>query len=151
MCWWSTPSRTPTGRAVIQLPLLTFSRAPPIGVLAREVDSLASISMRSEPTAALTQSSAALVGDAQVVDESWFQAALQQLRVDLRTRAMHQHQLDAEAVQQRQVVEQRIEIRAQRRLAAKADDENASVVGVNVGRAGTQGTDEVVGSHTRLQ
>src|SRR3546814_10183783 len=57
--WWSTPPRTPTGRAVIQLPPATLSRAPPIGVETSEVDSRASMSMRTLPAAAFTHSRAA--------------------------------------------------------------------------------------------
>jgi hypothetical protein len=62
-------------------------------------------------------------------------------------RAVHQHQLDAQAVQQGDVVEEAIEVLAQGGFTAKSDDEHPAVVGVGVGGGGAQGGDEGLRVH----
>ena len=75
------------------------------------------------------------------------QPLLLQLRVDLRPHAVHQHQLDTEAVQQGEVVKQMVEIRAQRGLAAETDDAHTAVVRVRVRCNGAQGAHKIIRRH----
>jgi hypothetical protein len=56
------------------------------------------------------------------------------LGVDLRPRAMHQHQADAHAVEQRDVMDQRLRRARLQHFAAEGDDEGAAAKGVDVGR-----------------
>ena len=62
------------------------------------------------------------------------QATGSQARLDLRTRAMHQHQAHAEAVQQHQVVDDIGEIRVGDPLARQHDHEGAVAMGVDIRR-----------------
>ena len=59
VCWKSTPSMTPSGRAVMKLPEITLMSAFAIGVLARPCENAASISRRISPFASFAHSSAA--------------------------------------------------------------------------------------------
>ena len=56
----STPSRIPSGRAVTKFPDATRMRAPSMGELGSPIESSASTSVRTEPAASTTASSAAL-------------------------------------------------------------------------------------------
>jgi hypothetical protein len=58
LCMKSTPSTTPTGRAVRKLPETTRTMALAIGVLGRPCENAASISKRSWPAASWALSSA---------------------------------------------------------------------------------------------
>jgi hypothetical protein len=57
---------------------------------------------------------------------------------------MHQHQPDAESVQQGDVVHQFRKARVGHRLAAEGDDEGASAMGVDIGRGLAHPVDEGV-------
>ena len=59
VCWKSTPSTMPTGRATTKLPLTTRILLLAIGVLGRPCENAASISSRIPPAASFTQASAA--------------------------------------------------------------------------------------------
>jgi hypothetical protein len=74
------------------------------------------------------------IGDAQALVEARRQAARLHLGVDLRPRAMHQHQADAHAVEQRDVVDQRLRGTGLEHFAAEGDDEGTTAKGVDVGR-----------------
>ena len=67
------------------------------------------------------------------------------LRLDLRARAMHQHQPHAEAGEQIEVVRQRDELAVGHDLAAEGDDERAPTEGVDVRRRGAEPVDELFG------
>ena len=58
LCWKSTPSTMPTGRAVRKLPDTTRTVALAIGVLGRPWENAASISKRNWPAASWAASSA---------------------------------------------------------------------------------------------
>jgi len=88
------------------------------------------------PTASFTHVSAASSVMSQAVGVADFHATLLQTLFDLRPRAMHQHQADAEAVQQREVVNQAGEVRVGNRLAGEADDEGAAAMRVDTARTG---------------
>ena len=90
------------------------------------------------------------IGDPELAREARLDAARRELAIDLRPRAVHQHQLRAEAVQQRQVVDEGLEVGAVGHLAAERDHEHAAVVGVDIGRSSAQGGDEIGGEHARI-
>ena len=74
------------------------------------------------------------IGDAQALVELRREAACVHLGVDLRPRAMHQHQAYAHAVEQRDVVDQRLRGARFEHFATEGDDEGAAAKGVDVGR-----------------
>jgi hypothetical protein len=116
----STPSTMPTGRAVRKLPDTTRTVALAIGVLGRPCENAASISKRSWPAASCAQSSAT----ASVMRMPWLKRdtwpLARQLLVDLRPKAVHQHQLDAHGVQDGQVLHEGIELARGDGLARQA-------------------------------
>ncbi len=83
-------------------------------------------------------------GDAQAAVNARFDAARRQPRLDLRTRAEHQHQPHAEAVQQYQVVNDVAEIGVFQPIARQHDHEGAFTVRVDVGRGVAKPGDVVV-------
>jgi hypothetical protein len=70
-----------------------------------------------------------------------------QLLVDLRPEPMHQHQLDAHRVQDREVLYEGVELVRGDRLADQPDDERLAVIGVDVRRDRTEPGDEGVREH----
>ena len=70
-----------------------------------------------------------------------------QAGVDLRAGAMHQHQPDAQAVQQHDILHQMGEIRVLHRFAAKRNDKGLIAVGVDVGRTVAEPFDVVLVVH----
>jgi len=84
------------------------------------------------------------IGDAQVAVEAWLDASRGQARLDLRTRAEHQHQAHAEAVQQHQVVDDVGEVGMLQAIARQHDDEGAVTVRIDVGRGVAKPGDVVV-------
>jgi hypothetical protein len=72
------------------------------------------------------------------------QVLLAQFFLDLRPRAMHHHQADAEADQQIDVVGQRLGELAGHRLAAEGDDEGLAAKGIDVGRDRPEPGNEVL-------
>ena len=84
------------------------------------------------------------VGDPQVTVKARCQAVVGQARLDLRTRAMHQHQAHAEAVQQHQVVNDIAEIRVGNALARQHHHKGAVAVGIDIGRSVAEPIDVVV-------
>ncbi len=115
--WKSTPSTMPTGRAVRKLPEITRTVAFAIGVFGRPCENAASISKRSWPAASCAESSAT----SSVMRMPWLNfdcvALGPQLLVDLRPKAVHQHQLDAHRVQDRQVLREQLQLAGGDRLA----------------------------------
>ena len=85
------------------------------------------------------------VGDAQAVAEARRVALDAQLLVDLRPEAVHQHQLDAHRVQDRQVLREAVELAGGDQLAGDRDDEGLAAVGVDVRRDGAEPRHEGVG------
>ena len=73
-------------------------------------------------------------GDAQAVVVGRGQPVLDQVLVDLRARAMHQHQLDAQRVQQRDVMHDVAEVLVVHGLAAEQQHEGLAAMPVDVGR-----------------
>ena len=137
--------------AVIQLPPAIFRRAPPIAVLASEVDSRASISMRKATNRRFHTLQRRAIGDAQDLPHI---AVLSPFRIergfDLRPCSVHQHHLRAEAAQQRDIPDEIIEVGARSRFATESDDEGAAVVRVRVRCGGTQRGNEFGGVHRRI-
>ena len=74
------------------------------------------------------------IGHPQAMVEARLQPATRLLGVDLRARAMHQHQADAERGEQVAVVGEALRALAGGDLAAEADDEGTAAEGVDVGR-----------------
>ena len=72
------------------------------------------------------------IGHAQAVVEARLQAATRKLDIDLRPRAMHQHQADAECSEEVAVVGEALCALAGGDLATEADDEGTAPEGVNV-------------------
>ena len=89
------------------------------------------------------------VGDALVAMLAALEPARGQPCLDLRPRTMDDHRLHAQRLQQRDVVEQTVEVRALADLAAEGEHEHAADVGMHVGRGGAQGADEIGGVHGR--
>ncbi|MCY1546208.1 hypothetical protein D9M68_821960 [compost metagenome] len=83
------------------------------------------------------------IGDPQVAVEVRGQAASGQARLDLRARAVHQHQAHAHAVQQHQVVDDIAEVRVSDPLAGQHHHEGAVPVGVDVRSSVAQPVDVV--------
>ena len=75
-----------------------------------------------------------LVGDAQAVAVARRVALRAQLLVDLRPKAVHQDDLDAHRLQDRQVLRERGELAGGDQLAGDRDHEGLAVVGVDVRR-----------------
>ena len=90
-----------------------------------------------------------IVGDAQAPHETRAVFQFFQARLDLRPRAMHQHQAHAQARQQIQIVYEREKPRIRHDLAAKRDDEGAAAKRVYVRRGGTEPFDEIGGGGKR--
>ena len=87
-----------------------------------------------------------LVGDAQALRVARAHALRFQLGLDLRARAVHQREADAERRQQVHVVDEAREARALREhLAAEGDDEGAAAEGVHVRRHLAEPADEGFG------
>ena len=107
LCMKSTPSTMPTGRAVRKLPDTMRTVALAIGVLGRPCENAASISKRSWPAASWAQSSATASVMRMAMAEARHLALGLELLVDLRPKAVHQHQLDAHRVQDGQVLRDR--------------------------------------------
>jgi len=84
------------------------------------------------------------VGDPQITVKVRGYAARGQTCLDLRARAVHQHQAHAEAVQQHQVVDDIAEIRVGDTLARQHHDEGAVAVGIDIGRSVAEPIDVVV-------
>ena len=85
-----------------------------------------------------------VIGDTQAVDETRAVFELLQPRLDLRPRAMHQHETHADASQQVQVMNQRDELRAViDHLAAESNDEGAPAKRVHIRRRGAEPSDEI--------
>ncbi len=130
----STPSTMPTGRAVRKLPDTTRTVALAIGVFGRPCENAASISKRNWPAASCAQSSAtaSVMRRPWLKRDAWPLAA--QLLVHLRPEAVHQHELDAHRVQDRQVLHEGVELAGGDQLAGHRDHEGLAAVGVDVRR-----------------
>ncbi len=85
------------------------------------------------------------VGDAHAVVESRLDLPQCQLFRHLRARAVHDHDLDAQRVQQRQILRQDRQCAGSDQFARKGDDERPAAESVNVRRDGTQPLDELNG------
>ena len=85
------------------------------------------------------------VGDAQPLAVARLVALRAQLLVDLRPKAVHQHELDAHRLQDREVLRERVELAGGDQLAGDRDDEGLAVVGVDVRRHGAEPRHEGVG------
>ncbi len=83
-----------------------------------------------------------LVGDAQAVDVADLGTAQIEALLDLRPRAVHEDEPYAEAVQDRQVVDQVLEGAIRHGLAPDDDHEGAAAVCVDVGRCLAEEIDE---------
>ena len=68
-----------------------------------------------------------------------------QLLVDLRPKAVHEHELDAHRVQDREVLRERVELAGCDQLTGDRDDEGLAVVRVDVRCHGTEPGHECVG------
>jgi hypothetical protein len=68
-----------------------------------------------------------------------------ELLVHLWAEAMHQHQLDAHRVQDRQVLHEDVQLAGGDQFARHADDEGLAAVHVDVGRHGAEPRNEGVG------
>ena len=145
LCMKSTPSTTPTGRAVRKLPETTRTIALAIGVFGRPCENAASISKRSWPAASWALSSATWIGDAHAVAVARGVALRAQLLVDLRPKAVHEDDLDAHRLQDRQVLRERGELAGGDQLAGDRDHEGLAVVGVDVRRDRAEPRHEGVG------
>ncbi|GAB1459147.1 hypothetical protein MASR2M50_09210 [Thauera sp.] len=75
--------------------------------------------------------------------EARLESPARELGIDLRTRAMHQHQADAERGEQVAVVGEALRPLAGRDLAAETDDEGAAAEGMDVGRGAAHPGDEL--------
>ena len=60
---------------------------------------------------------------------------------------MHEDEADTEAVQERDIPEQPVDIGARADLAGDHDDDSAAMVGVNIGRGATQRGNEGLAVH----
>ncbi|MNJ17560.1 hypothetical protein D3C77_118430 [compost metagenome] len=81
------------------------------------------------------------IGDAHAAMVVRGQAAAGQAAFDLRTRAMHQHQANPQAVQQDQVVDDIAEVGVLDAVSGKHDHKGAVAVGIDVRRSMTQPID----------
>ena len=86
-----------------------------------------------------------LVGDAGAAHIAGARAASGELGVDLRARAMHQHQPHAQRGQQIQVVSERDELAIGHHLAAECHHEGPAAERVDVRRRGAEPVDEAFG------
>ena len=91
-----------------------------------------------------------IVGHPQAVDDLHLRIAQTQARLDLWPSAVHQHQADAEAVEQRDIVRQAGETAVAQRLAIKGENEGAATMGVDVGRGVAKPFDERIGAGCAL-
>jgi hypothetical protein len=85
-----------------------------------------------------------IVGDAHAFRVLRLDIAQRQLFFHLRSRAEHQHDLHAHRVQQRHVVDQRVEHPGLDQFAAEGDHEGLAAEGVDIGRDGAQPVDELL-------
>ncbi len=130
----STPSRTPSGLAVMKLPLETRMRAPAIGELAMPSDSSASMRLLHLARGLEHAVHRLGVGDAQAERVAALDALLREDGLDLRPRAVDDDDVHAEAVQQVEVVDDAEERLVGDDLAAEGDDEGPAAEGVDVRR-----------------
>ncbi len=65
--------------------------------------------------------------------------------LDLRARAMHQHQPDAQRGKQVEVMRQLDELAIRHHLAAERDNEGLAAESVDIGRDGTEPVNEIIG------
>ena len=147
LCMKSTPSTMPTGRAVRKLPETTRTVALAIGVFGRPCENAASISKRNWPAASCAQSSAtaSVMRMPWLKRDAWPLAA--QLLVHLRPEAVHEHQLDAHRVQDREVLHEGIQLAGGDQLAGHRDDEGLAAVSVDVRRDRAEPRNEGVRKH----
>ncbi|MNS81095.1 hypothetical protein D3C72_1147960 [compost metagenome] len=87
------------------------------------------------------------VGHAAALVEVACNAAQAQLFVDLRPRAVHQHDAHAEADQQVQVLRQTVQVAARQALAIDGDDEGFATKGVDVRRRLAKGEHKIRVQH----
>ena len=109
-------------------------RAPAIGELASPSDSSASMRARTWPVASSTQSIVSASVTRSAVRVAALDVLLLEDRLDLRPRAVHDDQPDAEAVQQVEVVDDAEERVVGDDFAAEGDDERLAAKRVDVGR-----------------
>ncbi len=140
----------PTGRAVRKLPDTTRTVALAIGVFGRPCENAASISKRSWPAASCAQSSAT----ASVMRRPWLNLRRvtlgAQLLIHLRAKAVHQHELDAHGLQDRQVLGEPVQLARGDQLAGNRHHEGLATVGVDVRRDVRETTGTKVWGKTRL-
>jgi hypothetical protein len=86
--------------------------------------------------------SAFAIGEPDALVVGAFDIVLRQVLLDLRARAMHQHQPDAETGKQVEVMGQLDELAVRDYFAAERDHESASAERVDVRRDGTEPGDE---------
>ena len=84
-----------------------------------------------------------VIGNAQAAGVFHLDAAGRQLALDLRARAVHQDQLDAEAVQQCDIVNQPGEVRILNGLATEYQHEGAAAVRMYIRRGVPEAVDEL--------
>ena len=84
------------------------------------------------------------------VGKAAFDAAQRKPCLDLRTRAVDDHRLGPQRLQQGHVVEQAFKIAALADLATKGEHEHPPHMGVDIGRGGAQGADEIGRVHGPL-
>ena len=102
------------------------------GLVGRPVENSASSSARSCPCTPATAPIARGIGDAPGDSQVRMKSAIRQCPVDLRPRAMHDHQARAQHVQQRQVVHDVDQVAVQHGFAAQQDDEGPAAVGADI-------------------
>jgi hypothetical protein len=74
------------------------------------------------------------IGDTKIFMETRRNAAQLAAAFDLRTRAVHEHEFDAEAVEQRDIVNDVREIRMLDRIATEHQDKRFTAVRIDIGR-----------------
>ena len=86
----------------------------------------------------------------EVLDQGFIEVAGLQFALNLRPGTMDQHQSHAEAVQEREVVDERVKARRFGQLTAERHHEHATIVGMDVRGTGAQCGDKVVGVHLQI-
>ncbi len=117
-------------------------RAPAIGELAMPSESSASMRERTCPLASSTQSIVSASVIAQPERVAALDVLLREDRLDLRPRAVDDDEVDAEAVQQVEVVDDAEERVVGDHLAAERDDERPAAERVDVRRRRADPLDE---------
>ena len=147
LCMKSMPSTMPTGRAVRKLPDTTRTVALAIGVFGRPLRE-GGFDLEAQLAGGFLRAvERHAVGDALAVREARGVALGLELLVHLRAKAMHQHQLDAHRVQDREVLHEGVQLARGDRLADQPDHEGLAVVGVDVRRDRAEPGNEGVREH----